>query len=147
MGLLAVGFVVVLGLLGMLGPRFRTVAASSNGTSVEVTYASVTRPGLATTWLVEVRRPGGFAGPITIATTTTYFDGFDFNALYPDPDRTSSRGDLVAFTFEPPRGEVFRVRFDGRATPTWTLWRTATTIVTGEGLGETSVVYRTVFLP
>lgn len=138
---------MALGLLGMLGPRFRTVAATSGGTSVEVTYASVTRPGLATTWLVEIRRPAGFAGPITIATTATYFDGFDFNTLYPDPDRSGSRGDLVAFTFKPPRGEVFRVRFDGRATPTWTLWRTATTVVTGRGLDEISVSYRTVFLP
>lgn len=115
--------------------------------SVELTYASVIRPGLAATWVVEVRSPGGFAGPITIATTATYFDGFDFNALYPDPVGSVSRGDRVSFTFEPPRGEVFRVRFDGRATPTWTLLRSATTVVSGEGLPKISLEYRTVFLP
>lgn len=143
----AVGAVVALGLLGVLGPTTRTVASSAGSMRVEVAYAAVTRAGLATPWAVEVRRPGGFDGPIRIATTGTYFDGLDFNELYPEPVEMTSKGELVVFEFAPPEGELFRVRLDARATPAWTLWRSAVTTVSVPGLPEARVSYRTIFLP
>jgi hypothetical protein len=139
--------IIGLGLVGLLGPRVQKVSTTSGSLRVSVTYASVTRPGLATTWTVEVRRPGGFDAKVAVATTAEYFEGFDFNALYPEPSATFNDGDLVVFEFDPPTGDVLRVRFDGRATPTWTLWRAATTRVTSPGLPSASVSYRTVFLP
>jgi hypothetical protein len=124
-----------------------TVSAAAGGTRLEVTYASVTRPGLATPWTVEVSRPGGFEGTVSISTTADYFDGFDFNALYPEPAGMSNDGAMIVFDFDPPAGDVLRVRFDARATPTWTLWRSATTVVSAAGGSEAAVSYRTIFLP
>ncbi|HEX6331764.1 MAG TPA: hypothetical protein VF129_10840 [Actinomycetota bacterium] len=143
----AIGLVVGLGLLGILGPRLETAVATTGSLRVEITYASVTRGGLATPWVVEVRRAGGFGSPISIATSGAYFDGFDFNTLYPEPVEMSTRGDRVVFEFAPPPGDVLRVRLDARATPAWTFWRSAVTTVWTEGVPETSVSYRTVFLP
>ncbi len=117
------------------------------GTTLEVTYASVTRPGLATPWSVFVRRAGGFEGSIVIATTAAYFEGFDFNALYPEPASVSRRGSDIVMTFEPPPGEVFRVDFDGRRTPTVVLSGSATTSVHVNGARGPSVSYRTWVMP
>lgn len=143
----AIATVVALGLLGLLGPRLRTVVATSGSLRLEVTYASVTRGGLATPWVVEVRRSGGFDSRISIATTADYFDGYDFNVLYPEPLEMSTSEDLVVFEFAPPPGDVLRVRLDARATPAWTFWRSAVTTVRTAGLPEAIVRYRTVFLP
>jgi hypothetical protein len=146
-GMAAFAAVVLLGLLNVLGPRLDEATASGGGTTVTITYASVTRPGLSTPWIVEVRRRSGFEGKITVATTGSYFDGFDYNVLYPEPVSTASRGELVVFTFAAPPGETFTVRFDGRATPTWTLYRDAVTVVGGDAFPSVSVAYRTIFLP
>jgi hypothetical protein len=147
LGVALLSLVIALGAVNLLGPRIVATSATAGGTTVTVTYAQVTRPGLATPWIVEVRRPGGFDGPVTVTTTADYFDGFDYNVLYPEPSSTASRGERVVFSFEPPPGAVLQVRFDGRATPTWTLVRDAVTTVAGGGIDAVSVSYRTIFLP
>lgn len=118
-GLVVLGAVVLAGLLNLLGVRTGTVSAERAGFTLSVEYAEVTRPGLATTWIVEVRRDGGFDGPVALATDATYFDRFDFNQLYPEPVSIVPRGEVVLYVFEDIEGEVLRVAFDGRATPTF----------------------------
>jgi hypothetical protein len=118
-GLVVLGIVVVAGLFNLLGVRTGTVSAEGDGYRLTVEYAEVTRPGLATTWIVEVRSPAGFDGPVTLATSALYFDRFDFNQLYPEPSAVSPRGDEVLLEFEEIDGEVLRVAFDGRASPTF----------------------------
>ncbi|HEX6230748.1 MAG TPA: hypothetical protein VF029_03455 [Actinomycetota bacterium] len=88
-GLVAV--VVALGITDALGVRTRTVSASGSGYELRVTYAQVTRPGLATPWEAVIRHEGGFDGRIGLATTSAYFDGFDFNQIYPEPESSSVR--------------------------------------------------------
>lgn len=146
-GIAAIGSLVLLGLANLVGVRLGSVSATDGDTVMTVTYASVTRPGLATPWTVEVRRAGGFPGPVTIVTTSGYFASFDFNQWYPEPSGTTMRGDDVMLTFERPQGEVFRVSFDGRATPTFNLGSRATTSLATDGLPPLSVEYRTVVLP
>ena len=146
-GLVAIGVMVLAGLANLLGVRLGHVSASEGGTSLAVTYARVTRPGLATPWRVEVQRTGGFQGPITIATTSSYFDSFDFNQWYPEPASTSLRGDLLLLTFDKPQGEVLTLRFDGRATPTFGVGSRATTSIDTQGLPSLSVDYRTMVMP
>ena len=118
-GLGALGIVVVAGLFNLLGVRTGTVSATGEGYRLTVEYAEVTRPGLATKWIVEVRSPAGFDGPITLATNALYFDRFDFNQLYPEPATVSPRGDEVLLEFEGIEGDGLRVAFDGRASPTF----------------------------
>ena len=106
-----------LGLAGMLGVRTGTVVATGDGYELEVTYARVTRPGLATPWSTTVRHPGGFDGPIAIAVSSEYFDMFDENGLDPDPSGSTADGEFVYWEFEPPEGDVFEVSFDARIEP------------------------------
>jgi hypothetical protein len=106
-----------LGLAGMLGVRTGTVTAGGEGYELEVEFARVTRPGLATPWSATVRHPGGFDGPITIAVTADYFDMFDENGLDPDPAGATADGSYVYWEFDPPDGDTFEVSFDARIEP------------------------------
>ena len=147
-GLLVLGAVVLAGLLNLLGVRTGIVSAEGAGYRLSVEYAEVTRPGLATTWIVEVRREGGFDDAVTLATDATYFDRFDFNQLYPEPASIASRGEVVLFVFEEIEGELLRVAFDGRATPTFVfdLARGSTGLEV-DGREVVRVDYTTVVMP
>jgi hypothetical protein len=118
-GIGALALFVLAGLFNLLGVRTGAVSAVAAGYRLSVEYEEVTRPGLASEWIVEVRREGGFDGAITLATDATYFDRFDFNQLYPEPASISPRGEEVLYVFEEIEGEVLRVAFDGRASPTF----------------------------
>ena len=91
---------------------------------------------------MEVRREGGFDGAITLVSDATYFDRFDFNQLYPEPASVSPRGEEVLYVFEEIDGEVLRVAFDGRASPTFVfaLARGSTGLEAGRRLTEDEVV-------
>jgi hypothetical protein len=147
-GLLVLGAVVLAGLLNLLGVRTGIVSAEGAGYRLSVEYAEVTRPGLATTWIVEVRREGGFDDAVTLATDATYFDRFDFNQLYPEPASIAPRGEVVLFVFEEIEGELLRVAFDGRATPTFVfdLARGSTGLEV-DGREVVRVDYTTVVMP
>ena len=146
-GLVAIGALVLAGSANLVGLRLGSASAHAEGTSLEVTYARVTRPGLATPWRVEVRRAGGFDDPITISTTTAYFESFDFNQWYPEPTSSAVEAESLLLTFEPPVGEVLTVRFDGRATPTFNLGSSAVTALRTPGMPALTVEYRTVVMP
>ena len=146
-GLVAIGLIVLLGIGNLLGPRASTAAVSDEGVELAVTYARVTRSGLATPWSVQVRSSAGFSRPITLTTSARYFERFDFNQWYPEPASTTMRGDLLVLTFEPPEGDVLRVDFDGRASPTFGLGSATTTALETQGMPPLSVEYRTVVMP
>jgi hypothetical protein len=147
-GLVALGIVVSAGLLNLLGVRRDVASAEGDGYRLAVRYTSVTRPGLASTWEVEVRHQGGFDGPITLTTNADYFDRFDFNQFYPEPASTASRGEVVLLTFEGMEGERFVVRFDGRATPTFAFdLAEASTGLEIDGRQVARVDYTTVVMP
>lgn len=144
--LMLVGF-VLLGLANTVGMRTDHVVAADGGARLGVTYAAVTRSGLETPWEVEVVSPGGFRGAVTITTTSAYFERFDLNGWYPEPASTTVRDGLLALTFERPEGEVLKVRFDGRASPSFGLGSSGTTSVDTAELPPLSVTYRTVVMP
>ncbi|HEX5936069.1 MAG TPA: hypothetical protein VFZ75_00025 [Actinomycetota bacterium] len=147
-GLVALAIVVLAGLLNLLGVRHDVVSAEAEGYRLAIEYARVTRPGLASPWKVEVTRPGGFDGPITLAMSADYFDRFDFNQFYPEPTSTTSRGDVVLWTFEGIEGDRLVVRFDGRATPAFTLGlAAASTALEIDGRQIVRVDYTTVVMP
>jgi hypothetical protein len=147
-GLAVLGLIVVAGLLNLLGVRHAVAVADGGGYRLEVRYGRVTRPGLSTSWEVAVTRPGGFEGPITLATNVDYFDRFDFNQFYPEPSTTSSRDDVVLLTFEDIEGDRFVVRFDGRASPTFVFaLAEGSTALEIEGRELVRVDYTTVVMP
>jgi hypothetical protein len=147
-GLAVLGVVVVAGLFNLLGVRREVVSDSADGYRLVVEYTRVTRPGLASTWKVEVSREGGFDGPVTLSTNSDYFDRFDFNQFYPEPASTASRGDVVLLTFEGIEGERLVVRFDGRATPTYVFdLARASTGLEIDGREIARVDYTTVVMP
>ena len=138
---------VAAGAAGLLGVRTATATASGGGYRLAVTYAAITRSGLATPWSVEVRRVGGFDGPVTLATTRGYWQLFDANALYPDPASATMRGDKLVWTFEPPEGQTLSVLFDARAGPSIQGGHAATTEILVQGAPVAEVSYRTLVVP
>jgi hypothetical protein len=139
--------VVVLALVGLLGVESATTTTRlADGTEVELHYARITRPGLASPWAVTVRRPGGFDGPIIVRSTSAYFDLFDENGLDPDAAAATQDGEMVIWEFDPPPGETFRLSFDARIEPGAQWGRDATTEIEVDG-DVATLTYRTWVLP
>lgn len=136
------------GVLGLLGVRTSTVRATGGGYELEVRYPRVTRPGLAVPWSVTIRRPGGFDGPVVVSTTSAYFDLFDENSFEPDPESTTTDGELVIWEFTPPdHGDTMEVSLDTRTGPNVQSGKGATTAILVEGQPVVQVEYDTVVLP
>jgi hypothetical protein len=144
-GLLAV--FLVLGGVNLFGVRSDTVSAAGGGYELSVTYAAMSRPGLATPWDVEVRRPGGFDGPVTIATTGDYLGMFDENGLDPEPSSSTATGEMIIWEFEPPPGDTLTVSFDARLEPAVQAGRSGETSVLVDGRSVVRVGYTTRVMP
>ena len=136
------------GALGLLGVRTSTVQARGGAYDLEVRYARVTRPGLAVPWTVTVRRDGGFDGPLTVATTSRYFDLFDENAFEPEPESVTTDGERVIWEFKTPdHGDTIEISLDTRTGPNVQWGDEATTAVLENGRPVVQVDYRTWVLP
>lgn len=112
-----VAVVVAVGLSGWLGVHSATTTATGGGYEVTVTYGRVSRPGLATPWELRIRHPGGFDGPVTVSSSSSYFEMFDENGFDPQPTRVTATGDEVFWEFEPPPGDTLGISFDARIEP------------------------------
>ena len=136
------------GVLGFLGVRTGTKSAEGGGYQLEVRYAKVARPGLSVPWAVTIRHPGGFDGPVTLATNSTYFDLFDENSFDPDPESSTSDGERMIWEFEPPEdGDTMEVSLDTRVGPNIQLGTSGTTEILENGQPVVSVSYKTWILP
>jgi hypothetical protein len=138
---------LIAGLAGAFGVRTREVTATGNGYELTVTFATVTRPGLATPWSVDVQRPGGFDGPITIAATSDYLDMFDENGLDPDPSASTADPEFVVWEFDPPMGDTLSVSFDARIEPAQQWGRSGTVKVLADDAEVVQASFRTWVMP
>jgi hypothetical protein len=145
MGLLVL--FVLAGLSGLLGVRSATRHAAGGGVELEVRYGRVSRPGLATPLVIEVRRDGGFDGPVTIELDAGYFDMFDLNGIYPSPSAEVTQGDRLHWEFDPPDGETLTVSFDARLEPAVQRGRSGETSVLVDGRAVVRVGYTTRVMP
>lgn len=103
---------------GLLGVHSTTSTASGGGYEVTVEYAAVARAGLDVPWQVQVRRIGGFDGPVTLAVAADYFDIYEEQGLDPQPTAESSDGTYLYWTFDPPpTGDRLAVDFDAYIQP------------------------------
>ncbi len=109
---------LALGATGALGVRSGHTTATGGGYQLLVEYPRVTRPGHAVPLVVEVRHPGGFGDePVVIALRAGYFALFDANGMFPNPSAETADGNRVIWEFDPPPGDVLRIRFDTRTGP------------------------------
>jgi hypothetical protein len=138
---------VIVGATGLLGVRTHKVSASGGGYDLTVVYPATTRPGLAIRWIVFIHRAGGFDQPVALATTSTYFNLFDFNNLDPTPSEAITTGQQSIWTFDRPPGETLRVTLDARIEPARQHGSQATTSLIVGGVTTVSVHYQTRVMP
>ncbi|MBT0769639.1 hypothetical protein KIH74_11945 [Kineosporia sp. J2-2] len=138
---------VLVGAGGLLGVRSGTTASSMNGYTLSVTHARISRAGLDTPWRVTVRHPGGFAGPVTLATDITYFAMFESQGFTPEPDSETTGGRYLYQDFAAPPGDTLTVEFDAYVQPSAQHGEKAETVLIVGGQEITRVGYRTRLVP
>lgn len=116
-GLVVLILFVLAGAIGTFGTRTGEASASAGGYTVTVTHPKVSRPGHAIRYEVEVKRPGGFDGPIRMRFSSAYFDLFDENSFGPAAESESTTGAYDLYEFAPPPGDTFIVSSDTRIEP------------------------------
>ena len=116
--LVVFGLVLALGATGFLGVREGTARAAGGGYDLTVTYPTVTRPGHAVPFAMEVRKAGGFGTePVTLRVSARYFALFDENGVMPAPSKETATATDLLWEFDPPPGDTLRVYFDTRTGP------------------------------
>jgi hypothetical protein len=138
---------VLLGASSLLGVHTSTRRVSGGGYDLQLVYPAITRPGLAVRWILLIHRAGGFSGPVQVATTSTYFNLFDFNNLDPVPSKQTTSADLSIWEFDPPVGDTLRITFDGRLEPARQHGSVATTSVLRDEVPVVSIRYQTRVMP
>jgi hypothetical protein len=108
---------VLAGAAGLFGTRTGAESAAAGGYLMTVTYPKISRPGHAVRYEVELKRAGGFDGPIHMRFSSAYFDLFDENSFGPDPESTTTTGAYDVYEFSPPPGDTFVVSSDTRIEP------------------------------
>lgn len=117
-GVALLAAIVALGASGLLGVRTETVSAEKAGHRLAVTYPRVARSGLDVTWEAEVRRAGGWTGPVVLAVEGSYLDLFETQAFHPEPAASTRDGRTLYLTFDPPpSGDTFVVAYDAYIQP------------------------------
>jgi hypothetical protein len=146
---LAVLLVFVLcGSVGLLGPRGGVVGAEGGDYELTVHYTQITRQGMDAPLELEIRRAGGFAGPVSIAVDRRLLESIDFNSRYPQPDTETGDPERVVFDFDPPRGNQLTVTLDSHTAPTqWPHARTYSIGVLEGGQPAAMATFRMWVLP
>ncbi len=104
----------------MLGVMTSTAIGDGAGHRLVVTYAAVTRGGLATPFAIEVDTEDGsaLAEVLTIRVSSDYLALFDDNGMEPAPTNSFNTGILTVWEFEVPPGEsTLEVVLDSRLEP------------------------------
>lgn len=133
--------------LGVLGVSTDDVSAEGGGYELRVVYAAATRPGLATPFEIEVRRPDGFDGPVTVAVDHHYIRMWDENGFYPSPSSETTMGEWLLWEFDPPEGDSLRFSYDARIEPAVQRGRDGRVAVMDGGRTAVEVDFHTRVLP
>ncbi|MCA1691140.1 MAG: hypothetical protein LC733_02665 [Actinobacteria bacterium] len=135
--------------LGLLGSRTSETTASGGEYELVVRYPSITRPGLATQFEIEVTREGGFPGIVTLAISSSYLDIFDENGFDPDPLGATTDPERLVWSFEPPKdSDTMAFSFDARTEPGVQLKRAAGSVaVLEDNRPVVTARFKTLVLP
>jgi hypothetical protein len=115
--LIGLTVLVVGGLVGVFGIRSATATDSGAGYTLSVLHAQVTRAGIAVPFHVDVRRAGGFTGPVEVQVQASLMERFDFQNFYPNPSKETATGRFLVYQFDPPPGDELRISLDARTAP------------------------------
>jgi hypothetical protein len=128
---------VVIDLTGLLGVHTSSKETDFGGYQVRLDYPRFARAGQDVLWRVTLRHEGGFGkDPIVLAVSADYFDIFETQGFYPDPDTQSATTRYVYYSYQPPPGDTMTVTFDAYIQPGSQIGRSATLAVT---VGSTTV--------
>lgn len=148
--LLAMAAFVGAGATGWLGLHTRSAQASGGGYSLRLEYPRVARAGLDVTWRVTVRRDRPFdaAVPVVLAVTGTFFDIFEAQGFYPEPDGESRDGRWRYLEFSTAEGaDTLVVDFDTYVQPSAQLGRRAEVRLLVDDVEHASIPWTTTLLP
>lgn len=139
----------LVGLLGGVGYRERTVRARTGDTEVVLVHPSVTRSGLPSSWSLTIHSVSG--GPlgheIAVETTDEYFGVFDHNDLVPAPDRAWQTSTSTRWEYDVTDEDELRITLDVRTQPDARWRRRAATTVWIDGVVVAQFDYRTLVFP
>jgi len=138
------------GASGWLGLRTQTRRASGGGYSMRLDYPRVARAGLDVTWRVTVRRDRPFepAVPVVLAVTGTFFDLFETQGFYPEPDAESRDGRWRYLEFTTAEGsDEMVVDFDTYVQPAAQLGREAEVRLVVDDVEHAAIRWTTTLLP
>lgn len=115
----AVFGIVGYALLGFAGLTTTHASQTSGDLTVTVMYASVSRPGIPTPFVIDIERVSGDALPaeIQVEIPRRYLSMFDENGLDPSPDSISSDGVTELWTFTTAGESKLVIDFDARLQP------------------------------
>jgi hypothetical protein len=151
--LVSVGFILALVIataIGIFGVRTASRIESAGSFQIEVAYAAVTRPGLATPFDVTVQTTDGSALPsqIAVRVDSGYLAMFDENGLDPTPSSSYQTTRWTWWTFDNPDArEEFTLSFDARLEPGVQWGRTGSVTVLDGDDDLVSVAFRTWVIP
>lgn len=151
----ALGLLIVLavvdgaGVADIYGVDTAHARSAGGGYELDVRYATVSRPGIATPLDITVRRLGGFDGPVTVAISSDYLSMWDENGLDPDPESATTTAASLVWEFgAPARGDTLAISFDARIEPSAQRGKPGRVAVLDDDGAELAVVeFYTTILP
>ena len=141
---------VGLGASGWLGLHTQRRTSSADGWSLQLDYPRVARAGLDITWRATVRSDEGFpaASPVVLAVTGSFFDVFETQGFYPEPDGETRDGRWRYLEFVTAEGsDTLVVDFDTYVQPSAQLGRDAEVRLVVDDVQRAAVRWTTTLLP
>ncbi len=141
---------VGLGASGWLGLHTQRRTSSADGWSLQLDYPRVARAGLDVTWRATVRSDQGFpaASPVVLAVTGSFFDVFETQGFYPEPDGETRDGRWRYLEFVTAEGsDTLVVDFDTYVQPSAQLGRDAEVRLLVDDVQRAAVRWTTTLLP
>jgi hypothetical protein len=129
-GLVVLLVIVVAGALGAFGVHSRTTRTHENGYTLTVTYAQSARAGWDVPFRMHVHHPGGFGKQLTIGISLDYFQMFETQGFFPDPDSAGNDGHVYQLTYDSPSGDDFEMDYDAYIQPSAQIGKSANVEVT-----------------
>ena len=146
-GLSVLACVVLAGATGLLGVHTSTVDATASGYNVTLDYPRTARAGLDVVWTATVEHEGGFDKDVTLAVTADYFDIYETQGFFPEPDSQTRDGTTLYLTFTRPPGDILRVSYDAYIQPSSQVGRDGTLAVVVDGERVADVDFSTWLAP
>jgi hypothetical protein len=129
--------ILVAGAMDVFGPKSGEATGSGGGYELTVTYDERSRPGLATSLEVELKRDGGFPGSVAVSFTSDYFDILDLNGVDPEPlGGTSTENEEILYFEAPKTGDTMTIGFDARIQPDVQVKRVKATVTVLNDAGQ-----------